>query len=105
MTLKPVPEFLAVGHQPDSIRMRFMQGRRKDVTNNSNICNIILCNMCFQLKTVKAANLQMQEFKRQFDETSRLQIMPYLQVIITPKKDEKRADGQCSLFDFVMHGK
>ena len=61
--------------------------------------------MCFQLKTVKAANLQMQEFKRQFDKTSRLQIMPYLQVTITPRKDEKRADDQRSLFDFVMHGK
>ena len=32
--LKPVPEFLAVGHRPDSIRMRFTQGRRNDVTIN-----------------------------------------------------------------------
>ena len=33
--------------------------------------------------------MQIQESKRQIDETRRLQIMPYLQVTITPKKDDE----------------
>ena len=49
------------------------------------IATIVIC--VFNYKTAKAANLQIQESKRQFDETRRLQIMPYLQVTITPKKD------------------
>lgn len=49
------------------------------------IATIAIC--VFNYKTAKAANLQIQESKRQFDETRRLQIMPYLQVTITPKKD------------------
>lgn len=49
------------------------------------VATIVIC--VFNYKTAKAANLQIQESKRQFDETRRLQIMPYLQVTITPKKD------------------
>ena len=49
------------------------------------IATIVIC--VFNYKTAKAANLQIQESKRQFDETRRLQIMPYLQVTITPKID------------------
>ena len=49
------------------------------------IATIVIC--VFNYKTAKAANLQIQESKRQFDETRRLQIMPYLQVTINTKKD------------------
>ena len=49
------------------------------------IATIVIC--VFNYKTAKAASMQIQESKRQFDETRRLQIMPYLQVTITPKKD------------------
>ena len=49
------------------------------------VATIAIC--VFNYKTAKVANLQIQESKRQFDETRRLQIMPYLQVTITPKKD------------------
>lgn len=51
------------------------------------IATIVIC--VFNYKTAKAASMQIQESKRQFDETRRLQIMPYLQVTITPKKDDE----------------
>lgn len=55
------------------------------ITATYVVATIVIC--VFNYKTAKAANLQIQESKRQFDETRRLQIMPYLQVTITPKKD------------------
>lgn len=75
----------------ESIIYAAIDNRLDDGYNNSCICTCIAICIA-NYKSVQAANAQYLESKRQFDESRRLQIMPYLQVTISP--GEFQENGQ-----------
>ena len=64
------------------------------------VATIIIC--WANMRSAKATKEQLNESKRQFEETQRLQVMPYLQVKVEDGKVNENGDPECPYTTFEI---